>query len=122
MRDLSGLSLFRVFDDVIFDESAWSDFTSRWNSASHVQRHSVTSVLSASPSVNGDSVVSPIDPRVDSKAEAEKAPPTPLVSPLGGQPNGPLFAGDAIGDNTSSSTTLTIGGSLSSLIDSANDL
>ncbi|HJS80770.1 MAG TPA: M12 family metallo-peptidase, partial [Vitreimonas sp.] len=40
-------------------------------------------------------------------------------SPGGG---GPQFLGDAIGDNTSSSTTIAVGGSLSSVIDHNGDL
>ncbi len=100
---------------VIWDESAWADQANRWAS---LWDHAAPSVLLGGGRPLSKQFYQPL--RADDGDPDGGSGPSGAPTPPGG--DGPQFAGDAIGDNISSSTTIAVGGSLSSVIDHAGDL
>ena len=126
---------FRAHDAALWDESGWADVSNPWVSL----WAEAPSVLGAGPlhrtwltsgeaSQGGCGCLScALSSKMDQALKAEAADPTGGAGPGAAAPaspggDGPQFLGDAIGDNTSSSATIAIGGTLNSLVDHNGDV
>jgi Ca2+-binding RTX toxin-like protein len=123
---------FRGHDAAIWEESAWLDLSNRWaplwestslraltgaplhGARSFDDGAQVCGCLSCTMAVKYDQALKAAGDDPDTGGGPASAPPAP-----GGE--GPQAVGDAIGDDTSSTTTIAVGGTLNSLVDHGGD-
>ena len=129
--DLGLTGPLRVHDAAIWEESSWLDLSNRWASLwdgaspqALTQLHGARSLDDGAQGGCG-CLTCTMSLKYDQALKAVGDDPYTGGGPAGAPqpPSGeaPQFVGDAIGDNTSSTTTITVGGSLNSLIDHGGD-
>ena len=131
--DIGWTGSWRAYDAVLWDEAAWTDHSTRWDALWTQGRLGARRGALQSEDATASNACGcfscALTRKLDQALKAEANDPSGGDSGAGAAPPSPsvddpqfLGPGDTIGDNTSSTTSIAVGGSISSSVNAVGDV